>query len=164
MNERTGSAFAHEYIADQAAGKYSGYAKCLEAGYKLGTDANAYRYFILQSEAAVFVSKTGKCDVNIRIQIKGMPDFMFRNNFLSIDPSSEKLLIEGDWVTEWGIIGSVDIKNKKLLIDIDPFKYSKTKSSDIMSDRLVNRYVIHEAGNTYQYKTVFNLEFVGMGV
>lgn len=151
--------FLPDDLAEKVAGEYKGYATWLEGGNWLGTIADAYKENMICTEAKVYLSRVTKCEVNISIRMKGVADFVFQNNFLLRDECSEKLLIEGDWLAEWGIIGWV--MNNKLTIDVNPFQYAQTLNSQLNLEYLMNRYVIKAENNPGYYKTVFNLEFEG---
>lgn len=161
MNVKTGRSFTPGDVAGWVAGAYYGNAKYLEGGNWLGNDGGDFESFFVIAEAMVVLVPLNRKEINIVLQTKGVPGVEFHNNFLSIDPSAEKLIIEGDWISEWGIIGSMDIQNEKLFIDVNPVNYLKTKSSSIRPAQLVSRYVMKEAGKDYQHRTVFNLEFEG---
>jgi len=153
---------APENLSEIVAGEYKGYATWLEGGHGLGTDADAYKNYVLSDIASVFINRLNSREVNIIMRIKERTDFILQNNFISAEPSSEKLLIEGDWLTEWGIIGWLDTMNKKMFIDINPVDYCKIQGSGIRPENLVSRYVMRVEEDDCLYKTIFNLEFVGV--
>ena len=146
-------------LAGKVAGEYKGYATWLEGGIWLGAIAEAYKKNMKCTEAKVYLSRVTKCEVNIGIYMKGLADFVFQNNFLLGDECSDKVLIEGDWLAEWGIVGWV--MNNKLIIDVNPFQYAQTLNSQLNLEYLMNRYVINVENHPGNYETVFNLEFEG---
>ena len=160
MVQRPDMYLVRENLAESIAGGYKGYVTWLDGGNSLGAVANAYRDYLLTAEATVLISRVSNWEVNISIKGKGVTDFFFQNNFLLKDRFSEKLLIEGDWLAEWGVIGYV--LNKKLVIDLNPFQYARKSNSQINREHLMNRYVINVENNPGNYKTVFNLEFEGI--
>jgi len=140
-NVKVGVAFTQSNLAGKINGKYKGYAKYLEGNNRLGTNAASYEKFFLCEEAAVLINSISNREVNIRILVRGVPDFVFKNNFLLKDKDAEKILIEGDWLVEWGVIGWMDVVNEKLVIDINPLHYCQTPNSNISPELLINRYV-----------------------
>jgi hypothetical protein len=152
--------FLPDDLAEKVAGEYGGHATWLEGGNWLGTVADVYKEKMIFTEAKVYLTRVTTCEVNISIHMKGVADFVFQNNFLLKDESSEKLLIEGDWLAEWGIIGWM--MNNKMIIDVNPFRYAQTLNSQLNLELLVNRYVINVENHPGYYQTVFNLEFEGV--
>jgi hypothetical protein len=149
-----------ENLADEIVGEYKGYMKYVEGNNRLGTNVNGCADYMKEGEVMVEITRVSNHEVNISFRSAAFPDFIFNNNAVSKeDASSKKLLIEGDWITGWGIIGWVDTMSKKLILDINPVRYSQTPNSGIRPESLVNRYVMQEGYDPYHYKTVFNLEF-----
>lgn len=151
-----------ERLADKVAGEYKGFLKYVEGNNLLGTDCNAWTKYGKEGEMMVQVAAISSDTVDIFFYGLTFPDFVFTKNVLIKDEKRSGILIEGDWITGWGVLGRVDIKAKKLVIDINPVQYGETPNSGISPESLVSRYVMVEAGSPQHYKTVFNLEFEGI--
>ena len=152
---------AKENLTNEVVGEYKGHLKYVEGNNPLGTNINGLSAYIKEGEVAVEITRISNCEVNISFHSAAFPDFTFNNNVVCKEGDSTKLLIEGDWITGWGIIGKLDVASKKLVIDINPVYYTKTANSGINPNSLVNRYVMIDKINPLHYKTVFNLEFEG---
>lgn len=162
MNSANPSRTTNENLSKQIAGTYEGYAKYVESNNGLGTKADRWVDYLIVAPARVTMANCRGDEINILIRLRNLPDFEFRNNLLIKNGSSSKCVIEGDWVTGWGIIGCVDQESNKLVIDINPYGYTKAQNCGLRSEDLVNRYVIRTCNDPFSYKTVFNLEFEGV--
>lgn len=161
MKATISSSFTVANAADEVAGVYKGFAKYLEGGNNLGREADTWTNYLKVAEATVQVARISNCELHIRIHFPGLPDFEFKNNVLYEEVAASKYLIDGDWITEWGIIGWADTINRKIHIDINPVHYTQTPNSKINPEHLLSRYVINSETHPGNYKTVFNLEFEG---
>lgn len=154
--------YKQENLADKVIGEYRGNGKYTKGNIQLRNDSGNYADYVRQSEIVVQITRISNYEVVISFHSPSFPDFVFNNNVLNKDDASSKILIEGDWITGWGIIGWLGMTNRKLVIDINPVHYTKTPNSGINPESLVNRYVMYEGGSPHHYKTVFNLEFEGV--
>ncbi len=162
MKLSIGSKATTKNLAGLIVGTYNGFAKYVEGGNSLGMNADSWTDYLNVEESAALVTRTGNCDVNIKILFPGFGDFEFKNNAVYDDEASAKYWIEGDWITGWGIIGWVDLKTGKIIIDFNPINYSKTQDNGLKPQNIINRYVIRDNDEPFSFKTLFNLEFEGV--